>query len=154
MQSGIKPKPTSLKLLDGIERNNRINNNEPKPGNPSLECPDWLNDDAKRIWNKYALVLKDIGVFKQTDEIAFATLCQESGRYVELQKIINGKGYTTSNIRNGDKAIPEMAMARECLKNIRALMVEFGLTPSSRSRISVSTGDGDNDPLEKMFKDN
>ena len=101
MQTGAKPKPTSLKLLEGIENKDRVNLNEPKPPEPSLECPDWLTDEAKMIWNKYALVLKNLGIFKQTDEIALITLCQEAGRYVELQKIINDKGYTTFNIRNG-----------------------------------------------------
>ena len=151
MKPGTKPKPTSLKLLEGNKHKDRINENEPQPSNPLLKSPVWLIDDAKKIWDKYSLVLKNLKIFKQTDEIAFACLCQEAGRYIELQKIIIKKGYTTSNIRNGDKSIPEMAMARECLKQAKSLMAEFGLTPSSRSRISIPTDGDENDPLEKML---
>jgi len=150
-QPGTKPKPMALKLLEGIENEDRLNRNEPKPGDPSLECPAYLTNEAIKIWNKYALVLKKLRVFKQTDEFSFATYCQEAGRYIELQEIITKKGYTTTNIRNGDKAIPEMAMARECLKNVRALSVEFGLTPSSRSKISVGDNPGEVDPMEKIL---
>lgn len=151
-QPGTKPHPTALKLLEGDKHTERINQNEPKPGDPCLEYPDYLIDEAKKIWNRYALPLKNLGIFKQTDEFSFATLCQECGRYVELQKIITETGYITTNIKNGDKAIPEMAMARECLKNIRALMVEFGMTPSSRSRISVEENSGEVDPMQKILE--
>jgi len=150
--AGRKLKPIALKLLEGVENEDRLNRNEPNPGDPSLECPEYLTDSAKMMWNKYALVLKKLGVFKQTDEFAFTTLCQESGRYIDLQIIINEKdSYTTTNIRNGDKAIPEMAMARECLRQVRALMVEFGMTPSSRSKISVGDDPGNIDPMQKIL---
>ena len=155
--AGRKPEPIALKVLNGIERKDRLNQNEPKPEAPSLEYPDYLTDESKKIWNKYALSLKKLGIFKQTDEFAFVTLCQECGRWIELQKIINTKtkkeeGYTTKNIAKGDKPIPEMAMARESLKQIRALMIEFGMTPSSRSKISVPGAEDEDDPLEKMLK--
>lgn len=152
MQPGVKPKPTNLKLIEGIERKDRINENEPKPAGPSLESPPYLINEAKKIWNKYALVLKNLRIFKQTDELALATLCQEAGRYIELQEIINNKkNYIVSNVRHGEKPIPEMAMSRECLKQIRALMIEFGMTPSARSRISVSDNPDEEDPMKKIL---
>ena len=152
MQPGTKPIPASLRLLEGDKHTERINKNEPKPKDPSLKAPTFLTKEAKKIWNKYALVLKKLGVFKETDELAFTTMCQEAGRYVELQKIINKKKtYITKNLRNGDKPIPEMAIARECLKQIRSLMAEFGMTPSSRSRISVPDDPGEKDPMLKIL---
>jgi len=148
---GRKPKPTALKILEGEPNKDRINQNEPKPEPPSLQFPDWLNEDGRRIWNRYAPVLKRLGVFKQTDEFAFACLCQEAGRYINLQKKIEEKkNYITTNVRQGDKSIPEINMANQCLKQIRGLMGEFGLTPSSRSRISVSD-DEEKDPIEKIL---
>ena len=150
--AGRKPKPTNFKIIEGETHKERINQNEPRPDLPSLQFPDWLTDDAKKLWIKYAPILKNLEVFKQTDEFAFACLCQEMGRYVELQKEINKKkSYTTSNIRNGDKPIPEMAMARECLKHIKSLMLEFGLTPSSRGKISIPDDGDEESDLEKIL---
>ncbi len=149
---GTKPKPTALRLLEGDKHTERINKNEPKPSDSSLVSPVWLTDEGIKLWNNYASVFKNLNTFKKTDEMSFATWCQEMGRYIELQGIITTKGYTTTNIRNGDKAIPEMAMARECLKNARALAIEFGMTPSSRSKLSVPDGSGETDPLEEMWK--
>ena len=147
------PKPTALKVLNGVERKDRINKNEPKPGDPSLIPPVWLTDEGVKLWNKYALVFKNLNVFKQTDEMSFASWCQEMGRYIELQVIINKKNnyltgdtedkFITDNTRKGIKPIPEMAMARECLKNARALAIEFGMTPSSRSGLSIPDGSGE-----------
>ncbi len=150
--SGRKAKPTALRVLQGNTEHRPLPENEPEPRDPSLIPPIWLVDEAIKLWNIYALVHKNLGTFKQTDEMSFATWCQEMGRYIELQGKIEKKGYTTTNIRNGDKAIPEMAMARECLKNARALAIEFGMTPSSRTRLSVPDGSGEKDPLEEMWK--
>ena len=150
--AGRKSKPTGLRVIEGNKEHRPLPENEPKPSDPSLIPPVWLTEEAIKLWNNYALVHKNLGTFKQTDEMSFATWCQEMGRYIELQGIIKEKGYTTTNIRNGDKAIPEMAMARECLKNARALAIEFGMTPSSRTRLSVPDGSGETDPLTEMWK--
>ena len=150
--AGRKPKPTYLKILEDEKNKDRINQNEPKPAQPSLISPLWLTEDAKKIWNKYASILEGLQIFKQTDEFAFACLCQEAGRYVKLQKEINKKkSYVTKNIRHGDKPIPEMAMARECLKHIKSLMLEFGLTPSSRGKISIPNDGDEESDLEKIL---
>ncbi|MBA7708765.1 hypothetical protein ES703_117669 [subsurface metagenome] len=45
-------------------------------------------------------------------------------------------------------------MARECLKLVRALIVEFGLTPSSRSKVYVPKDGIEDDPLEKILRGN
>ena len=159
--AGRKAKPTALRVMEGNREHRPLTENEPKPGEPSLIPPVWLINEGIKLWNSYALVHKNLGTFKQTDEMSFATWCQEMGRYIELQKIITKKGYTSWNPRvikkgpddiSGNNAIPEMALARECLKNARALAIEFGMTPSSRTRLSVPDGSGELDPLEEMWK--
>jgi phage terminase small subunit len=46
MQPGTKPKPTKLKLIEGVGKH-RINHDEPKPRPVAPECPDFLSDTAE-----------------------------------------------------------------------------------------------------------
>ena len=69
-----------------------------------------------------------------------------------LENIIDKKGYTRKSSRSGTRAMPELAMSRDCLRLLKSFLEEFGLTPSSRSRISLPPPETD-DPLEKYFRE-
>ena len=58
---GRKPKPTSLKLLDGT-RADRINHDEPAMPPASTEPPDWLDETARAHWGDLAPVLQSSGL--------------------------------------------------------------------------------------------
>ena len=64
--------------------------------------------------------------------------------------LLKEDGLITTNIRNGDKAHPAAQIAREAAKIIKAIAVEFGLTPSSRGRISLPS-DTIDDEFEKLL---
>ncbi len=108
---GRKPKPTALKILEGAQRC-RINTSEPTfPTNVTPRPPDWLGLYGKNRWRKLAPILAKAGLLTDGDIPAFEQLCDE---------------YDT--VRRD----PLAAGARD---RYRKLLVEFGLTPSSRSRI-------------------
>ena len=48
--AGRKPKPTSLKVLEGNPGKRQLNPNEPKPDASVPKCPAWLSKEAKREW--------------------------------------------------------------------------------------------------------
>jgi P27 family predicted phage terminase small subunit len=148
---GRKPKPTALKVLEGNPGKRDLNEGEPKPLPIAPDCPEWLVDEAKEVWNKLTPVLERMGVLTEADEIALAAVCSLYIRYKDLEKIIDDKGYTEKNSRSGVKAVPEFAMSRDCLKLLKSFITEFGLTPSSRTRINVAESSQD-DPLEEFFR--
>jgi len=120
-RSGRKPKPTALKELEGTARPDRANPNEPKPkpGTPSM--PDyWIGPkfaEARREWRR---VIRDSapGMLTKADRSMLELYCQlMAGARKSLERGI----------------LPRPAM----ITQIRALASEFGLMPSSRSRMSV-----------------
>ena len=149
---GRKPKPTALKILEGNPGFRKLNENEPKPLPIIPNCPEWLTGNAKEVWGILAPILERMGVLTEADEIALAAICSLYARYKDLERIIDEKGYTEQNTRSGLKAIPEFAMSRDCLKLLKSFMTEFGLTPSSRTRISIGESTQD-DPLEEFFRE-
>lgn len=96
----------------------------PVAGGP--ECPDWLGAFGKQLWSRYAPVLEKAGLLTAGDVPAFEQLCDE---------------YDT--IRRD----PLNSAARD---RYRRLLIEFGLTPSSRSRIKW-TAEPPKDALAEFF---
>ena len=59
---GRKPKPTSLKVLEGNPGKRALNDTEPKPEKKAPKCPTWLNKEAKKEWKRIATELEALGI--------------------------------------------------------------------------------------------
>lgn len=154
-----KFKPTALKILEGNPGRRPLNETEPKPVPIAPECPDWLLDEAKKEWNRLAPELERIGLLTIIDKAAFAGYCQSYAKWKVAEEFIKKNG-TTYRIPKTDKsgkvisvyiaAFPEVVIANQSLKQIKAFAVEFGLTPSSRGRICLPSELMDDD-FEKLL---
>ena len=152
---GRPSKPTILKILNGIERKDRINQNEPKPELVLIPCPEYIRNDtiAYNEWNRIVPELYKLGLLTNIDRATLELYCTQYSIYRRSYETINEEGLVTTNISNGDKAHPSTQIAREAAKIIKAIAVEFGLTPSSRSRISLPK-ESDEDLIDKMCTKN
>ena len=121
---GTKPKPTHLKILEGVKPS-RINKNDPRPRPIRPPMPRWLSQDAKRIWQRLAPELELAGLLTVVDGDAFAGLCSSLGIAKRLEKAAAGGDWR------------EVEAWRKAWLQARQYMTEFGMTPSSRSRITV-----------------
>ena len=148
-----RPKPTVLKLLEGNPGKRPLNKKEPKPARALLACPYYLKSDriAYNEWNRIVPQLYKLGLLTAVDHTALELYCSQYSIYRKAIKEIQTEGLTTNNIRDGFKALPEVAIAREAAKTIKSLCIEFGLTPSSRSRISLPGESRDEDLMENLL---
>lgn len=147
-----RPIPTALKLINGNPGKRPLNKKEPKPDNALLICPKYLQCDtvAYNEWNRLVPELYKLGLLTNIDQTVLELYCSQYSIYREAIKQIQKEGLTTNNIRDGFKALPEVAIARESAKTIKAIAIEFGLTPSSRSKISLP-GESLEDEFEKLL---
>ena len=146
-RGGPKPKPTAIKQLEGNPGKRPLNKNEPKPQGKAI-CPSWLLPDAKKEWRRMSSQLSKLGLLTSVDQTAFAVYCQAYARWKEAEEILKEKGLTFER-KDPDKGEysqqrPEVAIAHKMMEKIRSFCAEFGLTPSSRSRMSLP-GDKDDD---------
>jgi P27 family predicted phage terminase small subunit len=150
---GRKNKPIGLKLLEGNTGHRPLPENEPKPEADLPPCPDYLKDDeyAFNEWNRITPELYKLGLLTVVDHIALELYCSQYSIYRQALEIIDSDGLITTNIRNGDKANPATTMARESAKIIKSLCAEFGLTQSSRGRISLPGGKEEESPMRKLW---
>jgi P27 family predicted phage terminase small subunit len=134
---GRKPKPTALKLLAGNPGHRPLNADEPKPsGTPT--CPEHLNETANSEWNRISGELSALGLLTLVDRAALAAYCMVYARWVDAE--LNIQKYGTVIKTKAGNAIqnPYVGVANRALDLMYKFQSEFGMTPSSRSRLSVT----------------
>lgn len=133
---GPAPKPTKLKLLHGETRPSQINSAEPQPSPGVPERPEWLDDDAKEMWDLVVGELEPTGVLCRVDGPALAILCESLVHHRQAAERVDREGTLVLG-RQGLVKHPAMQVARDQALVARAFMQEFGMTPSARSQIRV-----------------
>lgn len=139
---GRKPKPTALKVLQGNAGRRPINGDEPKP-NGIPEPPEHLDDIAMERWTELVPELKRLGVLTEMDRDALAGYCSKYSDWVRADTIVKQSGIFVINKDDDGKPTgtpfvnPAYYIAAKALKQLTDMGVEFGLTPSSRSRINA-----------------
>lgn len=135
---GRKPKPTIMKSLEGNPGKRPINDREPTPPAGIPDCPEFLDDEAKAEWFRTVPVLKEMGLLSRADRSALAAYCMAYSRWVKAEEQVRKFGTIVKSPEKGfPMKSPYLTVADQALETMRKLMVEFGLTPSSRSRIRV-----------------
>ena len=149
--AGRKPKPTALKVLEGDRGKGRrpLNEHEPVPPKGGVKCPSWLLPEAKKEWKRLAASLEAMGVLTMADLTAFAGYCQAYARWKEAEEFITQHGTIVKTPSGYWQQVPQVSIAQTYLKIMNKFAEQFGLTPSSRSRIIASDG-GPADAADEM----
>ena len=148
--AGRKPKPTELKKLQGNPGKRALNKNEPQPNLALPDCPAELSQSAKTEWQRMAQALFDLGLLTQVDRASLAIYCQSYDNWIEAINHLNTDGMVYSTDTGFQRPSPWHKIADMESKTMRAFATEFGLTPSSRGRISVP-GAGEDDEFDDFL---
>ena len=140
---GPAPKPTRLKELAGNPGKRPLNKREPIPETTGIpKPPAHLGRFGKALWKTYAGKIAALGLLTDIDVPAWETLClaydrmREAGADIKRHK---GRVY----VKNGLPCVrPEVRIEAEARTEFRHYCAEFGLTPSSRSRVAASLAEG------------
>src|SRR5438270_4520371 len=89
---GPAPKPTSIKRLEGNPGKRKLNELEPTPKAGAPECPDYLDEVARREWDRLTAILVSMKVLTEADYIALGNLCQAYSTLMNAQKQMNKTG--------------------------------------------------------------
>jgi P27 family predicted phage terminase small subunit len=140
---GPSPQPTALKVLRGNPGHQRLNRREPKPRPVAPKCPAWLDHDAKREWRRILPELDRVGLLTSVDMAALAGYCQAFSRWKEAERVLTEEGLVFSTEKGYLVPRPEVAIAKTYLGFVKTFCAEFGLTPSSRGRMTLPEVDDD-----------
>jgi P27 family predicted phage terminase small subunit len=135
---GRKPKPSALKELAGNPGKRPLNEAEPVPPAGTPECPMELSPDAQAEWNRICPLLIQMGVLSTVDTTALAAYCECFAQWVSATRIVRKVGAVIKTPTGYPIQSPYVSVASKALEQMRKFLVEFGMTPSSRSRITAS----------------
>lgn len=152
-QRGRKPTPTAIKVLEGNPGKRPLNTNEPTPEKKAPKCPSWLDSEAKKEWRRMSKLLEQLGVLTEIDMAAFSGYCQAYARWKEAEEFISKHGTIVKTPSGYWQQVPQVSIAQTYLKIMKDFCSEFGLTPSTRSRINLGATKGaSDDPMEEMLR--
>jgi P27 family predicted phage terminase small subunit len=142
-----------LKVLAGNPGKRPLNEREPAAPQGVPEIPEWLDGEAQAEWRRITVDLAEMGLLSKADRPALAAYCTAWSRWVDAEAQV--KKYGTV-VKSPDKGFPMkspyLSIADQTMETMRKLMVEFGLTPSSRSRIRVPAGGDEADELDRFLE--
>ena len=150
---GRKPKPSIIRALEGNPGKRPLNDREPTPPQGIPDCPNYLDDEARAEWFRTAKVLDDMGVLSTADRTALAAYCVVYSRWLKAEEQVKKFGSIVKSPEKGfPMKSPYLSVADQALDAMLKLMVEFGLTPSSRSRIRVPAGGQAKDEFDAFLE--
>lgn len=137
---GRKPKPTALKLLTGNPGKRKLNTREPVADPLGTDCPPELNEaDAVEEWQRTivpAIYRRQITSADRVFAIAHCALwatwrsqLADASRHAHV--ILGKNGQPLQN--------PARKTANQTFVLLAKVDAELGLTPASRSRVTVAS---------------
>lgn len=156
---GRKKLPTEIKQLKGTFRSDREIKDAMKP-TKIIDLPyppEYLNEDAKKEWYVIIKEYHKLGMISKLDLGILGLYCNEISIYIEMTNKLRDKDRVMV-FKNPDGSIkyaaqvPYQKIANDALAKALKIASEFGLTPSSRTKISTGQITDNDDPFLEFLK--
>jgi P27 family predicted phage terminase small subunit len=146
---GRKPLPTEVKRVRGNPGKRPLNDREPQPRRVVPRCPDFLDEDAKREWRRVTRLLERNGIVTELDGPTLMAFCQAFSRWAVAERNLQKYGTVIlSPDKNFPIQSPYLSIANMAMEQMVKIATEFGMTPSSRSRVTTVPGLGPPDEFD------
>lgn len=135
-----RPKPTALKELEGNPGNRALNHDEPQAQKGYPERPKGMSRLARREWGIITKQLDALGLLAVTDGKALAMYCSAYSDWEEAQRqCVKVGSWIEESTATGMKwkLAPWFQARCAAAKQMHSFLIEFGLTPASRSKLKI-----------------
>ncbi|MGH7936119.1 MAG: phage terminase small subunit P27 family [Chthoniobacterales bacterium] len=158
--SGRRPLPTAVKKLRGNPGKRKLNDKEPSAQLGEPEMPRDLPKAAAAEWKRIVPELQILVVLATVDRAALAAYCHAFARWFEAEREVKRLGIVVEEpiLIMGEatdfvryKKNPAVTISEGAMKIMKSFLVEFGMTPSSRSRVRIEKP-ADDDPMDAFLK--
>lgn len=157
MKRGRKPKASAVKRRDGNPGKRPLNPAEPKPPTPAKppRAPTHLDANGKREWRRLTKLLQGMGVLTEADLNLAALYCETWSNYLIALEHVQAMGQAVTEDKDGGFTVKRNPWSVELHKYKRELVAlgsEFGLSPTSRTRLQSNREPEENDPLMMILQ--
>ena len=140
-----RPLPTALKAVKGTLQKCRTNKKEPKPESIIPEPPEFITGIALEEWKRASKLLLDMRVLTSADGVALAAYCDAYRLWVEATEMVRKSGILIKTVQGNVIQNPALGVANKARQDMVKYLIEFGMTPASRPRVSASDKKDDDD---------
>lgn len=116
-------------------------------------CPPHLKGEARREWRRTGRRLVECGLMTAIDGAALAVYCQAWARWIDAEGNLSRFGAVLKSPTGFPMQSPYLAIANKAMEQLTKVLVEFGMSPSSRSRVSVAPAPGATDVAQPASED-
>ena len=149
-KTGPPPKPTALRKLQGNPSKRPFPQNEPQPRSGIPPCPRHIQGEARKEWSRTSKELASCGLLTSVDRAALAAYCQAWARWVQAEGVLREAGLLIKTPNGMLVQSPMLAIANRAMDQMKAFLVEFGMTPAARTRVQVQPPEKKADPLDEL----
>jgi P27 family predicted phage terminase small subunit len=129
---GRKSIPTTLKILNGNPGKHALPDAEPEPEKGIGRAPSWMDDEAKRCWDRVRETAAP-GLLTKDNWQPLVGLCVNWAAFVKSAKALQ-----TADIADDPVTYRRLsASVTDHFDKYMKVCVEFGFTPSSRTRVHL-----------------
>lgn len=144
MVRGRKPMPSAVHELRGDYEKDpqRRRKNEPKPPTGVPACPEFLDEYGKKEFEFVSRIMHSMNILSLADSSGLTMYCQTFSQWRQAVDMCaqygswnvgkDGNGNATTTRNEWDRIREKSA------DSCRRWLIEFGLTPSARTRLQVS----------------
>ena len=136
--AGRKPLPDGMKLIKGTLQNCRVNKKAPKPEKGATAAPDYLSPVAAAEFERKAKGLARLNVYTEWDDTALAAYAEAYARWRKAVAELRDSDLLITTQQGNIIQNPLVGVVNKSAELMHRYLTEFGLTPSSRTRIKVS----------------
>ena len=116
----------------------------------NLRMPDWLDDEAAKVWKKTIKDMKQYEILEKLDEDTLAAYCDAVARYKEATEQARGN-MVTVNMQGTESVSAYVKASQSYMRLILAYAEKLGLTANSRARLAKKIADEEVDPNGEFF---
>ncbi|PJE80680.1 hypothetical protein CI610_00341 [invertebrate metagenome] len=136
------PLPTNLKVLRGTAIPCRMNAREARVTKEPVKMPPGLSVDEKKQWRHVARKLEQAGLLTRLDVQALVMYCKMYTLWTKANANIEKYG----TVIKGSKGLPVLSpyfkASMTAADKMMTLLREFGMTPSSRTKVQADSDSG------------
>jgi P27 family predicted phage terminase small subunit len=142
------PTPTKVLELRGSWRA-KARKGEPKLAATKPRMPDWLSEEAQKVWKRLTALLQKAGLIATVDEFALTRYCVTFARWKEAEQWLQQWG-TTCQVKHpvtgavvGLVSWPQVKQAASLAEQLQRIEQNFGLSPAARARLTTQEEEDD-----------
>jgi len=146
--AGRRPLPSAIKKLRGTDQPCRMNENEPDPEPLPPDPPSHLSKEAKKYWKETFKLLAGVGVLPEMDGDTLSLYCETKAKWVYAKKQLEKDGLVIIAQSGFPVQNPWLQICNKAFDQMMKILTEFGMTPSSRTRIKVELPEKEPNPFD------